>query len=194
MTQTSPISINVSHFKNNNNSCDDPDLLEVLSLCGELNNDCDLPEKQFDDSLISNDSSGFINDSTSDQDEHDIQFRSFTTNGAKKNRSISCMDKSSYSKLSTKSDLPLARSNAFGSFDQKYIRRPFCLQINEQSSSRNINELPSPSSASLHSGRSNMQLKELTTKSSSAPILQKKDRTKDDFVGQILVCLAVFFI
>lgn len=191
MTQTSPISINVSHYKHNNNnnsSTEDPDLLEVLSLCGELNNDCDLVDKHLDDSMLSNDSSGFVNGSTSDQDENDIQFRSSQSiSNDTKNRSVSCMDKSSYPKINSKSDLPLARSNAFGSFDQKYIRRPFCLQINEQSSFRNINELPSPSSASLHSGRSNIQLKELTTKSSSAPILQKKERTKDDFVGQILV-------
>lgn len=188
MTQTSPISINVSSFKHN--SSEDPDLLEVLSLCGELNNDCDSPGKQFDDSMISIDSSGIVNDCPSDQDDSDVQLRnSQSISNGPTSRSVSCMDKSCL-RLNTKSELsssPLSRSNAFGSFDQKFIRRPFCLQTSEQSSFPNISELPSPSSASLHSGRGNIQIKELSTKSNSAPILQKKERTKDDFVGQILV-------
>ncbi|XP_049303081.1 uncharacterized protein LOC105233785 isoform X1 [Bactrocera dorsalis] len=48
-------------------------------------------------------------------------------------------------------------------------------------------ELPSPSSASLHSGHESLGIQELTTKSNSAPLLLKKEKTRrDDFSGQKL--------
>lgn len=68
-------------------------------------------------------------------------------------------------------------------------RRPFGLAI--QDSYLNMNELPSPSTASLHSGglnnKSDLQLQELTTKSNSAPLLMKKENKRDGFVGQTTV-------
>lgn len=49
-------------------------------------------------------------------------------------------------------------------------------------------ELPSPSSASLHSGHESLDIQELTTKSNSAPLLLKQEKTRrDDFAGQKLV-------
>lgn len=65
--------------------------------------------------------------------------------------------------------------------------RPFCLPI--QDSYHNMTDLPSPSSASLHSGRmhhkydSNL-LQDMSTKSSSAPLLMKKDKVRDNFIEQ----------
>ncbi|XP_036323799.1 uncharacterized protein LOC118737427 isoform X3 [Rhagoletis pomonella] len=48
-------------------------------------------------------------------------------------------------------------------------------------------ELPSPSSASLHSGHESLGIQELTTKSNSAPLLLKQEKTRrDDFAGQKL--------
>lgn len=72
-------------------------------------------------------------------------------------------------------------------------RRPFCLPI-QDSSYQNMMDLPSPSSASLHSGRmhhkydSNL-LQDMSVKSSSAPLLMKKDKVRDHFIEQKMVSL-----
>lgn len=64
---------------------------------------------------------------------------------------------------------------------------PFCLPM--QGSYQNMTDLPSPSSASLHSGRihhkydSNL-LQDMSTKSNSAPLLMKKDKVRDNFIEQ----------
>uniref|UniRef100_W8AR19 StAR-related lipid transfer protein 13 n=2 Tax=Ceratitis capitata TaxID=7213 RepID=W8AR19_CERCA len=51
----------------------------------------------------------------------------------------------------------------------------------------NFADLPSPSSASLHSGHESLGIQELTTKSNSAPLLLKQEKTRrDDFAGQKL--------
>lgn len=66
--------------------------------------------------------------------------------------------------------------------------RPFCLPI--QDSYQNMTDLPSPSSASLHSGRSHHKydcnfLQDMSTKSSSAPLLMKNEKTRGDhFMAQ----------
>ncbi|XP_055304722.1 uncharacterized protein LOC129569659 isoform X4 [Sitodiplosis mosellana] len=64
-------------------------------------------------------------------------------------------------------------------------QRPFVLHLhNESAYHHNALELPSPSSASLHSGHGHITMQELTTKCNSAPILLKKERKRDnDFVG-----------
>ncbi|XP_037956094.1 uncharacterized protein LOC119685785 [Teleopsis dalmanni] len=49
-----------------------------------------------------------------------------------------------------------------------------------------FHELPSPSSASLHSGHESLGIQELTTKSNSAPLLLKQEKKRDDFAGQKL--------
>lgn len=72
-------------------------------------------------------------------------------------------------------------------------RRPFYLTIDQepfQQNNSNSVDLPSPSSASLHSGHGNLLLQELGAKSSSAPILLKKDG-KNDFVEQKMVSLII---
>lgn len=50
-----------------------------------------------------------------------------------------------------------------------------------------FHELPSPSSASLHSGHESLGIQELTTKSNSAPLLLKQEKKRDDFAAQNLV-------
>lgn len=64
--------------------------------------------------------------------------------------------------------------------------RPFCLPI--QDSYQNMTDLPSPSSASLHSGRMHHKydsnfLQDMSSKSSSAPLLMK-EKARDHFVDQ----------
>lgn len=67
-------------------------------------------------------------------------------------------------------------------------RKPFVLHLNNDVY-HNAIELPSPSSASLHSGHGHLTMQELTTKSNSAPILLKNERKKDDFIGQPIVSI-----
>lgn len=70
------------------------------------------------------------------------------------------------------------------------LQRPSCLTIDQepfQSHSTNMVELPSPSSASLHSGNGNILMQELSAKSNSAPLLLKKEKRKDDFVEEKMV-------
>lgn len=71
-------------------------------------------------------------------------------------------------------------------------QRPFVLHLhNESSYHHNALELPSPSSASLHSGHGHITMQELTTKCNSAPILLKKERKRDtDFVGHPIVSIS----
>ncbi|XP_037812295.1 serine-rich adhesin for platelets-like [Lucilia sericata] len=47
-----------------------------------------------------------------------------------------------------------------------------------------FHELPSPSSASLHSGHEILDTQELSTKSNSAPLLLKQEKRRDDFANQ----------
>ncbi|XP_059219845.1 probable serine/threonine-protein kinase DDB_G0282963 isoform X1 [Stomoxys calcitrans] len=47
-----------------------------------------------------------------------------------------------------------------------------------------FHELPSPSSASLHSGHEILDTQELSTKSNSAPLLLKQEKRLDDFANQ----------
>lgn len=68
-------------------------------------------------------------------------------------------------------------------------RRPFVLHLHNEPF-HNVMELPSPSSASLHSGHGQITVQELTTKSNSAPILLKKERKRDDFVGHPIVSIS----
>ena len=73
-------------------------------------------------------------------------------------------------------------------------QRPFVLHLHNESAYHHHNnamELPSPSSASLHSGHGHITMQELTTKCNSAPILLKKERKRDtDFVGHPIVSIS----
>lgn len=55
-----------------------------------------------------------------------------------------------------------------------------------------FHELPSPSSASLHSGHEILDTQELSTKSNSAPLLLKQEKRRDDFANQNVVCYGFF--
>lgn len=73
--------------------------------------------------------------------------------------------------------------------------KPFALHLTNDAY-HNAMELPSPSTASLHSGLGRFVMQQLTTKSSSAPILLKNERKRDDFIGQPIVSifLCYFFL
>lgn len=68
-------------------------------------------------------------------------------------------------------------------------RRPFVLHLHNEPY-HNVLELPSPSSASLHSGHGHITMQELSMKSNSAPILLKKERKRDDFIGHPIVSIS----
>lgn len=168
MTQTSlSIEPNSGSMATND---DDPDLLEVLSLCEGTTNEFDLNEDdiEFDDDIMSeqNAISGIESDYSGTQTR--------TPNGINRFN------------LSTKSlrDSKTIKSEGESDGNSRSSRRPFGLQLAHESDRNNL-ELPSPSSASLHSGCVNIVMQELSTKSNSAPILLKKERIRPDyFVGQ----------
>lgn len=84
--------------------------------------------------------------------------------------------------MSSKSELSHGGRHAFGR------AKPFALQLTGDAY-HNAMELPSPSTASLHSGHGRFGMQELSTKSSSAPILLKNERKRDEFVGQPIVSI-----
>lgn len=100
-------------------------------------------------------------------------------------KSLHGMHKSEYSSSSS------AGSATISNASRMHLppRRPFALHLHNEPF-QNVGELPSPSSASLHSGHGQITMQELTTKSSSAPILLKKERKRDgDFVGHPIVSI-----
>lgn len=76
-------------------------------------------------------------------------------------------------------------------------KRPFYLPLEQEpfqnNNSTNIVDLPSPSSASLHSGCGNLIVEELGTKSNSAPILLKKDAKNQKYAGQTVSTMRLSF-
>lgn len=217
---------------------DDPDLLEVLSLCGDLaenydSGDIDDDEevsidqmmaaknKSLDCSFGTTDSScstkslldedvvlrnnnNHINhtnnnnsssNNLSDSSLPSIFRQRIASSPVQYSSASSTTTNSKYLRTKPRSNAtgkhcdadPLVRREAFGSFD----RRPFGLHIGHEPYA-NIGELPSPSSASLHSGGHEpvAMPEQLTTKSNSAPILLKKEKhRRDDFGGQTMVSL-----
>uniref|UniRef100_A0A1B0FIM8 Uncharacterized protein n=1 Tax=Glossina morsitans morsitans TaxID=37546 RepID=A0A1B0FIM8_GLOMM len=68
-------------------------------------------------------------------------------------------------------------------------RNQLCLALRQEPfqslmAPTHFHELPSPSSASLHSGHEILDTQELSTKSNSAPLLLKQEKRRDDFANQ----------
>lgn len=194
MTQTSP-SIEPSALSPNkttsttNNCGDDPDLLEVLSLCDGANEDYDFNEDVEQCKLDKGCLDAVVgkNCSTERDDDSDVVM---LRNGDIVVLRNDYSDKSLSSLKTTKSEwdsVSMANHHdSYRSSNGSILRRPFGLQLTHEPF-HNIMELPSPSSASLHSGHGNTLMQELTTKSNSAPILLKKERKRDDFIVQPIV-------
>lgn len=204
MTQTSPTTETtaLSSYKMTSpttNGADDPDLLEVLSLCDGTNDEYDFNEddEQCPDGemhkgcgeLLASDSKKGSGERDSDSDV--VMLRNGDIVVLRNDYS----DKSLSSLKTIKSEwdsVSIAHHHdSYRSSNGSILRRPFGLQLVHEPF-QNIMELPSPSSASLHSGHGNTLMQELTTKSNSAPILLKKERKRDDFIVQPIVRISCF--
>lgn len=204
MTQTSP-SIETSALSSykttsaSTNCADDPDLLEVLSQCEGTNDEYDFNEDdeqcadhQSDKGRSDTQAAGSKNSSSERDDDSDVVM---LRNGDVVVMRNDYSDKSLSSLKTTKSEwdsVSMANHHdSYRSSNGSILRRPFGLQLTHEPF-HNIMELPSPSSASLHSGHGNTLMQELTTKSNSAPILLKKERKRDDFVVQPIVRISCY--
>lgn len=181
---------------------DDVDHLEVLSLCdadeydiAEHDYDYILVERKLDKSLDT--ASSCTKSSSAERDDYSDVIML-------QNQSYSDPASSAYSlpqetQLSRTTSTPMtystksisgiiaAKSDISHSGRSIFARnKPFALHLSNDAY-HNVMELPSPSTASLHSGHGRFTMQELTTKSSSAPILLKNERKKDDFIGQPIV-------
>lgn len=210
MTQTVPDGSVHSALCTKSHSTEDPDLLEVLSLCDGASDDNDFgddddeenhrnkssPQKQLQNQSYGMESPCSNKSSVDPDDEFEVVLRNHNTGSSDCPISFAGRRRGS-PKSNAKYDIDhLVRREAFGSFDRNYNlelsgRRPFGIQINSEPFP-NIGELPSPSSASLHSGHGQIAMQELTTKSNSAPILLKKEKRRDDFSGQKLVSISEY--
>lgn len=219
MTQTNQSSLesNLRTQTSTMSNCDDPDLLEILSLCDgtaddyDINDDDYLSDDRKLDKSIDTTSSSYTKSSSAERDDDSdvVILRNQHNNRAPSAFSlpqesirsqtalypIHYSDKSLNSSHTAKSECGGSSSSSSAgsstvtannrSASSLPPRRPFVLHLTNESF-HNILELPSPSSASLHSAHGNI-LQELTTKSNSAPILLKKELKRDDFVGQTTV-------
>lgn len=215
---------------------EDPDLLEVLSLCDDNNegNELDLmldmeqyenQSKRLMDVSFGTDSSSSKISTDHDEDSGVVVLRAkdrFGFGGSTDRSAFSLPHGSGYRTIHKFSVSPKDSNNNNNSIKedcqqcsqtlpfQKRTKsvakeldtpkrsdsvksRPFGLPI--QDSYQNITDLPSPSSASLHSGRTNHKydsnfLQDMSSKSSSAPLLMKKDKVRDNFIEQKTVSLA----
>lgn len=184
---------------------DDVDHLEVLSLCDadeydivEHDYDYILDERKLDKSLDT--ASSCTKSSSAERDDYsDVILL--------QNQSYSDPASSAYSlpqetQLSRTTSTPMTYSTksvgglmAAKSDNGRSIfprNKPFALHLNNDAY-HNAMELPSPSTASLHSGHGRFTMQELSMKSSSAPILLKNERKKDDFIGQPIVGSSGYF-
>lgn len=171
-TQTSPVLIHSGPFFKMN-STDDPDLLEVLSLCGALNDQNDFDENCCDVDGVDN--------VLSVTDEKGDFVKDRCNNIVVKNDQLP-RQYGTQPRVSTHSD------NFTNYFNYSTIRST---DKETQNSSKdetfhNVSDQPFPSTASLHSGH-NIDLQELTTKSNSAPILLKNERKKDYLQVQVII-------
>lgn len=201
-SQSSPNVTTVSDicgFFKSSPSADDPDLLEVLSLC-EATTDEDEDEDEEEEPSLNDvklhedrklldcsfgTDSSCSNKSSHDDDEMEVVLRHHNTANARS--FVTAAQRQRHVTISPKTS---AQYEHFGSYElglSAAERRPFGIQISGEAFA-NIGELPSPSSASLHSGHGQMMQEQLTTKSNSAPILLKKEKKlRDDFAAQKIV-------
>lgn len=207
MTQTSPSAEAnaLTAYKTTStstNCADDPDLLEVLSLCGGTNDeygfngdDEQCVDRQLDKGQLNTLATGAkIGGGERDDDSDVVMLRNgdvVVLRNEYSDKSLSSLktSKSECDSVSMANHHDSYRSSN-GSILHMPLRRPFGLQLTHEPF-HNIMELPSPSSASLHSGHGNTLMQELTTKSNSAPILLKKERKRDDFVVQPIVSITL---
>lgn len=212
MTQTSQTDEFTSNVHSMSGCGDDLDHLEVLSLCEGTTDEYDIIEDDYLsddrklDKSIDTTSSCTKSSSAERDDDSDIVALRNRTN---ENRApiafslpheshrlhaaslpIHYSDKSLNGSHTTKSESGSSSSGGSNMMNrtQHGPRRPFALHLNHEPF-HNILELPSPSSASLHSGHGHITMQELTTKSNSAPILLKNERKRDDFIGQPIVSI-----
>lgn len=202
INQTDSICVSPSiiglHNTHHAHSADDPDLLEVLSLFeGASTDDYD---RDFDASVSTN-SSLSAKSSSGGDDTTDActilpqlaRNRPATThslqhiNTASSTKSLNYSSTNTIKSVGRNSPLTAYNRHEFGSTENGLPHsRQFGLPLNSDTFT-NIAELPSPSSASLHSANGQIAMQELATKSSSAPILLKKEKTLDQFSRQLLV-------
>ncbi|XP_055906378.1 serine-rich adhesin for platelets [Eupeodes corollae] len=190
-------------------SSDDPDLLEVLSLYDETHDDDaddigihhdhehDHENEEFETGTFDGYDSGSgkgvvlrrrksnlqINDShggSKDSAIHLLPYLPPPPPRAPKSRSHSL-------EVASPLPMPMPLRHELKAKDYRDKGR-LCLALRQEPFQSiipsNFHELPSPSSASLHSGHESLGMQELTTKSNSAPLLLKKERKRDDFGGQ----------
>lgn len=216
MTQTCQTDEYPSNIHSSTGCDDDMDHLEVLSLCEGTTDEYDIIEDDYlsDDRKLdkSIDTASSCTKSSSAERDDDSDIVSIRNRSNNKNRAPSTLyslphdvnrlhttslpihysDKSLNGSHTTKSESGSSSSGASSNVISRILhpsRRPFALHLNHEPF-HNILELPSPSSASLHSGHGNITMQELTTKSNSAPILLKNERKRDDFIGQPIVSIS----
>lgn len=187
---------------------DDLDNLDVLSLCEGTTDEYDITEDDYLsddrklDKSIDTASSCTKSSSAERDDDSDVVILRNQANAHRAPSACSLpqesvrlhatsypihySDKSLHGVKSEYSSSSSAGSSSIGNPTRLPPRRPFVLHLHNEPF-HNVLELPSPSSASLHSGHGHIAMQELTTKCNSAPILLKKERKRDEFVGHPIV-------
>lgn len=216
MTQTTDDDMNITSLSpalhKLKDCADDLDNLDILSLCEgtadeyDMNEDDYLSDDRKLDKSIDTASSCTKSSSAERDDDSDVVI---LRNQSNSNRAPSACslpqesirlhatsypihysDKSLHGLKSECSSSSSAGSTTISNASRAQLppRRPFVLHLHNEPY-HNVLELPSPSSASLHSGHGHITMQELTTKSNSAPILLKKERKRDDFIGHPIVSI-----
>lgn len=193
---------------------DDLDNLDILSLCEGTTDEYDITEDDYLsddrklDKSIDTASSCTKSSSAERDDDSDVVILRHQTHSNRAPSACSLphesirlhatsipihySDKSLHGIKSEYSSSSSAGSATISNMSRMHLppsRRPFALHLHHEPY-QNVGELPSPSSASLHSGHVHLTMQELTTKSISAPILLKKDRKRDDFVVHPIVSIS----
>lgn len=204
-------------------AADQLDNLDILSLCEGTTDEYDITEddylsddRKLDKSIDTASSCTTKSSSAERDDDSDVVILRNQTNSKRASSACSLPQESSirlhatstasypihYSDKSlhgVKSECSSSSSSAGSATISNTSRsqlpprsRPFVLHLHNEPF-HNAMELPSPSSASLHSGHGHItiHMQELTTKSNSAPILLKKERKRaDDFVNHPIVSIS----
>lgn len=190
---------------------DDLDNLDILSLCEGTTDEYDITEddylsddRKLDKSIDTTSSCTKSSSAERDDDSDVVILRNQTNRTASAcslpqesvrlhatSYPIHYSDKSLHGIKSECSSSSSAGSTTISNSSRSQLppRRPFVLHLHNEPF-HNVLELPSPSSASLHSGHGHITMQELTTKSNSAPILLKKERKRDDFTGHPIVSIS----
>lgn len=195
-------------------NADDLDNLDILSLCEGTTDEYDITEDDYLsddrklDKSIDTASSCTKSSSAERDDDSDVVILRNQSNSNRASSACSLpqesgrlhstsypihySDKSLHGIKSDGSTSSSAGSATISNSSRSQLppRRPFVLHLHNEPFHHNALELPSPSSASLHSGHGHITMQELTIKSNSAPILLKKERKRDDFTGHPIVSIS----